>query len=394
MEENELMGSSHAPVSPPAGGKPTVAHLVTPYLFGTGSWIHSQLIHAARTRPIVLTQKLVNPTAFPFEPVYLIPARMSLVKRIWNRLDYWCGRHAPRAFLKILEAEGARLLHAHLGWEGVRALGVAQRAALPLVTTFYGRDVGWAYGKRRWRKRYPRLFAAGAAFVVEGPHLGNELAARGCPAARIRVIHLGIDQERIEFAERRPGENGEIEILVSASLRPKKGIVSAVNAFAEIAADHPGTRLRILGDGPERGAVEAAIARHALGDRVRLVGYVSYDAHLAALARAHLFLAPSRTAPDGDSEGGAPVALIEAQAAGLPIISTRHADIPEIVSDGESGLLAPEFDDRALAANLRALLEHPDRWPAMGRAGHRRMEREFNVRIQAEVLADLYESIL
>ena len=391
------MGCSRELTPPPEGRgaqTATVAHLITPYLFGTGSWIHGQLVHAVRTRPVVLTQKLTEPEAFPFDPIFLIPDKMSLVKRLWNRAEYLVGIYNPKTYIGILRAENARLLHAHFGWEGARALGVARASGLPLITTFYGRDVGWALRKRRWRRRYPRLFEAGSAFVVEGPHLGTLLADQGCPADRIHVIHLGIDLERIPFAERSPLGDGPLEILVSASLRPKKGVVSAVRAFASIAADFPGSRLRILGDGPERGAVEAEIARHGLADRVSLEGYVSYDAHLAALTRARIFLAPSRTAPDGDSEGGAPVALIEAQAAGLPIISTRHADIPEIVADGESGLLAPEFDDAALAGNLRAILEQPDRWAAMGRAGRARMEREFNVRIQAQVLADLYESLI
>ncbi len=368
----------------------TVAHLVSPYLFRTGSWIHTQLIHAQGSRPVVLTEKLERPETFPFEPLVLVTRDLGPLASLRNRALYLLGRHDPALYLHHLEREGAGLIHAHLGWEGVRALPVARAARLPMVTTFYGVDAGRLPRYPWWRHRYRRLFAEGSAFVVEGPHLGRTLERHGCPHEKLHVHHLGIDLSRIPFAERRRPGAGDVEVLVSSSLRPKKGVAAAVAAFATLAADHPRARMRILGDGPCRPEVEAAIARHGLAARVTIEGYVDYTTHLEALSRAHLFLAPSRTAPDGDTEGGAPVALIEAQASGLPIVSTTHADIPELVQDGVSGLLSPEFDDNALAHNLRALLDAPERWPEMGRRGRARMEREFDIRRQTASLSRLY----
>jgi colanic acid/amylovoran biosynthesis glycosyltransferase len=385
--------TDHPPDSS-AGSPVTVAHLITPYLFQTGTWIHTQLVHARRTRPIVLTWKLEHPESFPFQPIYLLAASGGPGTRLWHALRTRWGNFPPALYRQILAREGARLLHAHLGWEGARAIDVAAAMHLPLVTTFYGRDAGRTPRQFWWQARYRRLFSAGDAFVVEGPNLGRTLEALGCPPERIHVVHLGIDLARISFAPRRPDPAGGIEILVSSSLRPKKGVLAAARAFAALARRFPHARLRILGDGPERHAVEAAVRSAGLGERVTLAGYVAYDEHLAALARAHLFLAASRTAPDGDTEGGAPVALIEAQAAGLPVVSTRHADIPEVVEDGTSGLLSPEYDDDALTANLEWMLTHPDQWETMGRAGRARMEREFNATTQATRLEDIYESLL
>ncbi len=372
----------------------TVAHLVTPYLFQTGTWIHTQLLHARRTRPVVLTRQLENTERFPFQPVHLVPGPRRRVARLVDALRHRLGSLPPDRYLPILSREGARLIHAHLGWEGARAVDLAAAAGLPLVTTFYGRDAGRTPRQFWWRERYRALFTHGQAFVVEGPNLARTLEALGCPPGRVHVVHLGIDLARIRFAPRRPDPDGGIEILVSSSLRPKKGVPSAVRAFAAVARRFPHVRLRILGDGPERRAVEAAARLSGLGERVTLAGYVPYEEHLAAMARAHLFLAASRTAPDGDTEGGAPVALIEAQAAGLPVISTRHADIPEVVADGESGLLAPEYDDGALTANLEWMLTHVEQWEAMGRAGRARMEREFSALTQAERIEDVYRSLL
>lgn len=371
----------------------TIAHFVSPYLFRTGSWIHAQLIHAHGTRPIVIAHALEAPEAFPFEPVHAVSPGPGRLPRWRDRLLYFAGHYDPAPCLPVLQREDAVLIHAHMGWEGCRALAVARAAGLPLVTSFYGRDAGILPRRPWWRRRFTRLFAAGDAFLVEGPALGRRLETLGCPAEKIRVIHLGIDPARIPFAERRPAPDGAIEVLVSASLRPKKGVPQAVAAFAAAAADFPQARLRILGDGPQRTEVESTIRRHGLGERVVLEGYVDYARHLAALGAAQLFLAPSRTAPDGDTEGGAPVALIEAQASGLPIVSTRHADIPEIVA-ADAGLLSPEFDDAALAANLRSMLAHSEPWPAMGRAGRRQVESGFTAATQVRLAEAVYEEIL
>jgi colanic acid/amylovoran biosynthesis glycosyltransferase len=365
----------------------TIAHFVTPYLFRTGSWVHAQLAHAAGTRPIVITHALQDPEAFPFPSIHAIEGAAGL----WRARIL--GRYAAAPCLAILRREGAALIHAHFGWEGARALGVARAAGLPIVTSFYGRDAGRLPRYPWWRRRFARLFNEGDAFFVEGPALGRRLEALGCPPAKIRVLHLGIDPAAIPFREREPAPDGAVEILVSASFRPKKGVPQAVEAFAAIAADFPRARLRILGDGPERARVTRAVRRHALAPRVALEGYVDYARHLASLDAAQIFLAPSRTAPDGDTEGGAPVALIEAQAAGLPIVSTQHADIPEVVAPA-AGRLSPEGDEAALATNLRWVLAHPEAWPEMGRAGRAQIAAGFDVRRQVRRAEEIYAEVI
>ena len=102
-------------------------------------------------------------------------------------------------------------------------------------------------------------------------------------------------------------------------------------------------------------------------------------------------LQASVTAADGDGEGGAPVVLLDAQAAGMPVVATHHADIPEYVVDGHSGLLAPERDVEALSECIRTLVEDPQRWAAMGRAGRRHVEQNYNVVTQCAALEDIYD---
>jgi colanic acid/amylovoran biosynthesis glycosyltransferase len=108
----------------------------------------------------------------------------------------------------------------------------------------------------------------------------------------------------------------------------------------------------------------------------------------------HVFLSPSVTASDGDTEGGAPVTIIEMAASGIPIVSTTHCDIPEVIEDGVGGMLSPERNPAALAESIAKLVAAPERWPAMLRSARRRIEEHFDARIQGERLARRYESCL
>lgn len=381
--------------------RPTVAHLVTPYLFGTGSWIHSQLVHSRRFRPVVLTQALEKPDAFPFAPVHLAGCPSSdgcSVKsgpcHLWSK--YILGRYPGRPYRGILDREDAKILHAHMGWEAARTHHLALFPRRPFVASFYGRDAGLLPRRAYWRMLYRRLWPAADRFVAEGSHMAETLAAIGAPREKIRVIHLGIDADAFPFKERViPGDAGDPVIaMMAASFREKKGIPYALEALGRVADAHPRLRLRIIGDGPQRPRIEDQIRRLGISARVDLLGYQPYDVYRQEMARAHLLLAPSVTARDGDTEGGAPVCLLEAQAAGLPILATTHCDIPEVTRPGVSALLAPERDAAALADLLDGLMRTPGRWPEMGRAGRAHVEAEFNIRIQVDRMAELYEELL
>jgi colanic acid/amylovoran biosynthesis glycosyltransferase len=108
---------------------------------------------------------------------------------------------------------------------------------------------------------------------------------------------------------------------------------------------------------------------------------------------AHVFVLASVTAADGDEEG-TPVSLLEAQASGLPVVSTLHAGIPEIVTDGVSGRLVEERDADALAASLRELATQPQRWERMGRAGRERIEESYDAGRCVEALEAIYREAI
>lgn len=369
----------------------TVAHCATPFLTETGSWIYNQIRPLERYRPIVLTQEARNLDIYPVPSLftaedYRAPQRLAnhLARRLTGEYPFYAG---------ILRREGASLIHAHFGYQGCRCLRAKRRVGIPMVTTFYGADAGSFPRHRTWRRRYRELFDRGELFLAEGTAMAARLEGLGCPPERIRVHHLGVDVSRIPFQQRLPAD--PVRVMMCGHFREKKGFPGGIRALGRAAvAARVACELVVIGDGPDRPQVLTAIAAAGLGGSTRLLGLQPYGRVVEEMGRCHLLLQPSRTAADGDTEGGAPVILLDAQASGLPVVATTHADIPEYVVDGESGLLAPEGDEDALTECLVHLLTHPEEWAPMGICGRRHVERQYGARTQCRALEDLYDSLV
>jgi len=151
---------------------------------------------------------------------------------------------------------------------------------------------------------------------------------------------------------------------------------------------------RIVGDGPLRASLEAFVQDAGLGELVCFLGFLPYKEHLAEMEKADIFLHPSVTAANGDSEGGAPTVILEAQAHGIPVISTNHADIPNIVVPGRSALLSQERDIASLADNISYLLKNQDIWEEMGREGRHFVEEYHDIEKEIDVLEERYDRLL
>jgi len=230
--------------------------------------------------------------------------------------------------------------------------------------------------------------------------MGRCIVALGCPEEKLRVNHLGVSIEEIPFEPLAYRKGDPLRVLIAASFREKKGIPIALAALARL-RESVTLEITLIGDAGkgsrsqgEKRKIEAAIAEYRLGDIVRAPGYLPYAKLMAEARRHHVFLSPSITAHDGDTEGGAPVSLIDMAASGLLIVSTTHCDIPAIVRHGETGLLSEERDVDGLVANLQYLVDNPGQWDAMRTAARKHVETEFDARAQAKKLARIYGSLI
>ncbi len=338
----------------------------------------------------------------------------SLGGRVWVALRSLLLRPATAAILSVsawkarvpinildalaqlqyhLESEPFDVVHAQFGLLGALSVPVMNRfKSLPFIVSFRGQDASAL--PRRQADLYAPLFRRAQRFLARSEAMKNDLIALGCPAQKLRVLHSGINLAAFPFHERTPpAAPAPWRLLLVGRLVEKKGVPDAVAAFDQARRSHPNIQLRIIGDGPLRDHIARDIAVRGLTVAVLLLGPKPHEDVQAEIAAAHLFLLPSRTAPDGDKEG-IPNSIMEALASGLPVLSTVHAGIPECVEHGISGLLAPEGDIPELATHIRWALDHPHRWPAMGRAGRARIEAEFNRDVQAPRLLSVYKELL
>ena len=287
------------------------------------------------------------------------------------------------------------LVLAHFGGNGLRLARMKRRGRLapPLVTIFHGNDIGIP-AHDGTLDRYAPLFDYGACLLTVNGMFRRMLIEAGAPEERVMVHHMGIDCDEIPYRPRAMA-GGPLELISVCRLVEKKGVAVALRAMAAFQAARPAFdwRYSIVGDGPLLPALRTLADELGLGDRVRFHGPLPHDAVKERLAGAHIFLLPSVTAADGDVEG-VPVALMEAMAAGLVVVSSFHSGIPELVEDGISGFLAPEGDGAALATHLQWIVDNPAAWPAISAAARTRIETEFNNEVLNDRLLDRIDALL
>ena len=301
-------------------------------------------------------------------------------------------------FATRLSGISPRLVHAHFATDGLIALPLARSLGVPLVTTLHGYDVGrsrtrlLASGRLSWMKYAlfrQRLITQGDLFLAVSDAVRRQAIAIGYPAERTHTHYLGVDLDRF----RPDGHEAEPGLILHVGrLVEKKGTRLLLLALARAQTTCPEARLLVVGDGPERPALERLGAELGLGDAVRFAGTLSQDEVADWMRRAWLLAVPSVTARDGDAEG-LPTVILEAAALGLPAIGSDHAGIPEAIVDGGTGFVVPEGDADALAARLADLLRSADLRRRMGAAARALAEERFDAARQTAVLEDCYDAL-
>jgi colanic acid/amylovoran biosynthesis glycosyltransferase len=409
-----------------ASSAPVVLHSFPVWLPQTLTWLYSQVAdsqalginaHVACQHTENLAQFRVDnihsaQTASPASSVkragvssWMTEVGVRLVhSHVGNVLDRHLGGWRERPHAKhvhaVGQAIGADIVHSHFGNVGWSNLAAVRALRAKHVVTFYGMDVNKLPRSPVWRRRYRELFAEVDRVLCEGSYMAQSLIALGCPANKVKVQHLGVDITGIPFQPRRwqPGE--VLKVLIAASFREKKGIPDAIEALGILRKRVP-LELTIIGDaGPEADAREqkqlilAALSRTGLLPHTRMLGYQPHATMLAEAQSSHVFLHPSLVARDGDSEGGAPVCITEMLASGMPVVSTLHCDIPEVVGPKLAHLLAPEHDVPALVNRLDMLLADHTQWDALTQAGRERVETEYQRGLQARRLKGHHLEVL
>ena len=300
-----------------------------------------------------------------------------------------------REQLARLRARAPRLVYAHFAPDGYAAMQLAEQLGVPLVTALHGYDVtisDRAMGATRLGREYlqgrPALQKKCALFVSCSAYIRQRGLEMGYPAERTIVHSIGVDVER--FKPPAVGRREKIVLFVGR-LVEKKGCASLIEAMAKVQHCDPAAELVVIGDGQLRPDYEARAA--ALGVRCRFFGTQPTNVVRDWMARAAVFCVPSVIAATGDTEGFGMV-FIEAQAMGLPVVSTLSGGIPEAVKHGETGLLVSERDPRALAEAILQLMQDEELWQRYSVAGRRHVVDHFNLARQTGRLEDVFAHLL
>jgi len=285
------------------------------------------------------------------------------------------------------------IIHCQFGTLGPLALKLKNIGAIEgeIVTSFRGYDI-----TRRSENQtafYKALFRNGAMFLPVSKSIENELKMAGCSPGKMKVLHSGIDCRLFKITQPQKDRDGTIRLLTIGRFVEKKGIRFALAAVSNVRESGVKLHYTIVGDGKLKAQLEKQIADSHLEEVVTLSGWCNHDEVVRLMDESHLLIAPSVTAEDGDEEG-IPNVVKEAMAKGLPVLSTWHGGIPELLEDGVSGYLVPERDVTALTDRLAGFCNHPEKWIEMGSRGREKIEAEFDMMKINNELESIYYSII
>lgn len=281
----------------------------------------------------------------------------------------------------------------HFGYAGALANKLRELKVLrgKQATVFHGADISRRFILNEHRKDYPILFRDTELLLPISHLWERKLIAMGCPPEKIQVTRMGIEPEKFNM-KAREALHQPLRILTVARLTEKKGLGVAVEACKYLKEKGANFQYTIIGNGDMEEQMRDTIRQAQLEDCVQMVGFKPQEEIKRYLDEADIFLLPSLTAADGDMEG-IPVALMEAMAVGLPVVSSDHSGIPELIENTVSGWLAPEGDAQALSDILFRLSKGDVDVAPVVAAARQKVETEFNQHIAYQELAETLEKL-
>lgn len=332
----------------------------------------------------------INARTFLRGPGKYLRAWAEVLRGTVRRWDYFAGAlvYFPKAvaFAEEMRASGIEHIHCHFSSQPVTvALIIHRLTGIPFSFTVHGHDLHVN------PVMLPHKVAAASAAITISEY-NRSLIADLCRTDRenIHVIHCGIDPSKFPFVER-TGRTGPLRIVCVGAYLEVKGQEYLIEACRLLKVRGIDLRCDLVGYGPEKTKLSRAIKDAGLEREVNLTGAVPQHEVARILQRADVAVQPSVWASSGSREG-IPVALMEAMATGLPVVASRISGIPELVTEGESGLLVDPRNAEALASALEVLATDPERRASMGRAAHERVMRDFNLSESARRLVAIFSS--
>jgi len=366
---------------------PWVLH--TAYVLGnvTERWIESQVLAAERYATRLMGLEMAPNVER--QPHWLLAG---------DRADLWLaykgmfksGGISTLWLAGALSSPSPAAIHCHFGSLAAQQRWLARRLDCQYVASFYGHDATahrFAQGPI-WRRRYQRLFSAADAVLAEGPAMASRIVALGCPQDSVRVVRLPADAAGLATCLRPKAD--KFRVVIAGRFIEKKGFDVAIRAFARALKGRSDAELLVIGGGELEGDYRRLVAESGIEAQVSWAGRLPFADFMSQVATAHVGLFPSRTATNGDSEGGAPVTLIESQWLGVPSIVSDHDDLSFVTAPG-GGIVLPASDVAQWAEALSSLYHDSTQLEHMSHAAHEFAKAYHSPQANAQARERIYD---
>ena len=303
-------------------------------------------------------------------------------------------RASERAQEVFLRQEVKRLkpsiVLAQFGPTGVKFMPVCNRLEIPLVTFFHGYDATRRTVLRKRKDDYRDLFDNSAGLIAVSRSIRNRLIALGAPEDKVFVSPCGADCTLFYVSS---PVTEPFTFLSVGRLVEKKAPHLTILAFSKLVRRFPRCKLKLVGEGKLLGACKSLVKALDVQDNVIFLGSIPHEEVQAQMASAFAYVQHSITAAHGEEEG-TPVSIMEAGASGLPVVSTKHAGIPDVVVEGKTGLLVDEAEVEAMADAMCYLVENPSVAREMGEQASDRVRKHFDAQKLAKRVQKIADWII
>lgn len=303
-------------------------------------------------------------------------------------LGHGLEREVTSAYVKAFRTYAPHAVLAEYGTTGAVTVEACKQLDIPLIVHFHGYDAHVRSTLDEHRETYPLMFAQAAAIIAVSRSMQRQLISLGAPAGKVHYNPCGIDCTAFEGAE--PEKAPPLFVAVGRFVEKKAPEVT-LKAFSMVQHKFPSAELRMIGDGPLLEKCKALASSLGIANAVTFLGAQQHAVVQTEMRNARCFVQHSVEAASGDCEG-TPVGILEAGASGLPVVATRHAGIPDVVIDGETGFLVNEHDVDGMAAHMLQLIEDPQLAAKMGWTARAHISNNFSEQQSLDKLWTIIES--
>lgn len=280
-----------------------------------------------------------------------------------------------KQFRKYLLENKMDAVMVEYGPSGIMVMDDLEKLGIPLIVHFHGRDAYHYKTIDRYGKRYKRMFASAQSIIVVSHDMKKQIISLGCPADKIHISPCGPNPD---FDLGVDVINSDPVFLSTGRFTAKKAPHITIGAFARGTEKIPSAKLIMLADGPLWEGSKLQVQQLGISSKVEFIGPQARSVIVRLMKEARAFVQHSIRAVDGDSEG-TPVSILEAMLAGLPVISTRHAGIKDVVLESKTGLLTDEMDEAQMAMHFEKLATDVELAYELGRSGTERVRKYFTM---------------